>query len=219
VNIYHRCLLPALTDCACGLKAIRRARERIVPRARGRVLEVGMGSGSNIDYLDPKRVASYAGIDPNGGMLERIEHRRSSRPFAMAFGQGVAEDLPFGDACFDTVLVTFVFCSVADPLRGLAEARRVLRPGGRLLFAEHVAAPDARVRRWQDRLTPLWRRLAGGCELNRDFPALLSRLAWRPEYVFRGYLGRPRFVSYVVEGMAGASAPLRTVSPGTTWNT
>ncbi|MDX1374894.1 MAG: class I SAM-dependent methyltransferase [Burkholderiales bacterium] len=171
---YERHVLPRMVDLACGVKPVRRQRAKVVPRARGRVLEVGIGSGLNLPYYDKSRVSAIVGLDPSGAMRRRAERRLAEANLSVEFIGLSAETIPQPGASFDSVLITYTLCSIPDPLAALAEMRRVLKPGGRLIFCEHGLAPDASVRRWQDRLTPLWRRIGGGCHLNRDIPALLE---------------------------------------------
>lgn len=171
---YERNILPFMIDLGCGVKPVRRQRAKVVPRARGRVLEVGIGSGLNAPYYDRSRVSAIVGLDPSGAMRQRAERRVREAGLQVEFIGLSAEKIPQPDASFDSVLITYTLCSIPDPLAALAEMRRVLKPEGRLIFCEHGRAPDASVRRWQDRLTPLWRRIGGGCHLNRDIPALLA---------------------------------------------
>jgi len=171
---YERNVLPFLVDFACGVKPVRRQRAKVVPRARGRVLEVGIGSGLNVPYYDRARVSGVVGLDPSGAMRRRAERRIAEAGLKVEFIGLSAETIPQPEASFDSVLITYTLCSIPDPLAALAEMRRVLKPDGRLIFCEHGRAPDDSVRRWQDRLTPLWRRIGGGCHLNRDIPGLLA---------------------------------------------
>jgi len=171
---YERNVLPFMIDLSCGVKPVRRQRAKVVPRARGRVLEVGIGSGLNAPYYDRARVSAIVGLDPSGAMRKRAEQRIREANLQVEFIGLSAEKIPQPDASFDSVLITYTLCSIPDPLAALAEMRRVLKPAGRLIFCEHGRAPDASVRRWQDRLTPLWRRIGGGCHLNRDIPGLLA---------------------------------------------
>ena len=171
---YERHVLPVMIDLSCGVRPVRRQRAKVVPRARGRVLEVGIGSGLNLPYYDKSTVSAIVGLDPSGAMRRRAEARIAQTGLAVEFIELSAEKIPQPDASFDSVLITYTLCSIPDPVAALEEMRRVLKPGGRLIFCEHGRAPDASVRRWQDRLTPLWRRIGGNCHLNRDIPALLA---------------------------------------------
>ena len=203
-NWYERHVLPYLTDLACGVKPIRRQRRKVVPLARGRVLEIGIGTGLNLEHYDKARVDKIVGVDP---ALEM--HRLAGKRIAKA-GMPVelvglsAEKIPFEAGTFDTVVVTYSLCTIPDPLAALGEMRRVLKPGGKLIFCEHGLAPDPSVRRWQDRLTPLWSKVAGGCHLNRDIPALLKEAGFRSTDMETMYLPGPRPLTYNYWGTAEA---------------
>ncbi|MDX2092263.1 MAG: class I SAM-dependent methyltransferase [Kofleriaceae bacterium] len=157
---------PHLLDRVCGTAALENERKRCIADATGDVLEVGIGSGLNLPFFDPQRVARVVGIDPSPQLLARAATRASSVPVELH--EAVAEQLPFDAALFDTVVFTFTLCSVRDPLATLVEVRRVLRPRGRLLFVEHGLSPEPSIARWQRRLTPWWRTVSGNCHLDRD---------------------------------------------------
>ena len=202
---YERRVLPYLIDFACGMKPLREQRGKVVPLASGRVLEVGIGTGLNLPYYDRARIEKIVGLDPAPEM-QRLAHRRISRAGLDVELVGLAaERMPFPDASFDTVLMTYTLCSIPEPVAALREMRRVLKPGAKLVFCEHGAAPDARVRRWQDRLTPLWSKLAGGCRLDRDVPDLLARSGFRCEELHTAYLPGPRPLTYNFRGTATAA--------------
>jgi ubiquinone/menaquinone biosynthesis C-methylase UbiE len=141
------------------------ARRLVVPEATGRVLEVGVGTGLNFGlYRD---VTSLEGIDPDPFMLERARARVAELPFRTTLHQAGAERMPFEDDSFDTAVITFTLCTIPDPVASLAEVRRVLRRGGRLLFVEHTRSIQPLVAGVQEALTPLWKKIGGGCHLNR----------------------------------------------------
>jgi ubiquinone/menaquinone biosynthesis C-methylase UbiE len=203
-NWYERHVLPYLIDLACGIRPVRRQRRKVVPLASGRVLEIGIGTGLNLEHYDKSRLEQLVGIDP-GVDMHRLARKRMARAgLDVEIVPLSAERLPFDDASFDTVLVTYTLCTIPDPVAALREMRRVLRPGGRLLFCEHGRAPDESVRRWQDRLTPLWSRLAGGCHLNRDIPALLRAAGLRSDDTETLYLPGPRPLTFNYWGSARA---------------
>lgn len=178
------------------------ARRLVVPAATGRVLEVGVGTGLNFDLY--AGVESLAGVDPDPHMLARARPRAAALPFPATLHQAGAERMPFADAAFDTAVLTFTLCTIPDPEAALAEMRRVVRPGGRLLFAEHTRSIQPLVGGVQDGLTPLWRRVGGGCHLNRravelvaaaGFRVQQSEPVWRERWtlfpVYRGVAERP----------------------------
>jgi ubiquinone/menaquinone biosynthesis C-methylase UbiE len=203
-NWYERHVLPHVIHFACGTKPIRRQRMKVVPQARGRVMEVGLGTGLNLPFYDRARVTSIVGVDPALRMhrLALRQVRASGIPVELV---GLsAEKIPVEDASFDTVVSTYTLCSIPDPLAALREMRRVLAPGGKLLFSEHGRAPDASVLRWQTRLQPYWSRFSGGCMLDRDIPALLVAAGFRPDVQSR-YIPGPRILSYHYWGEAVAA--------------
>lgn len=201
-NWYERHILPYLIDLACGIGPIRRQREKVVPLAAGRVLEVGIGTGLNAPHYDKSRVGKITGLDP-ALRMQPLARRRIARAGLNVELLGLsAECIPADDASFDCVLVTYTLCTIPDPAAALKEMRRVLAPGGRLIFCEHGRAPDESVRRWQDRLTPYWRKVAGGCHLNRDIPALLAEAGFVCHDLQTLYLPGPRPFTYNFWGEA-----------------
>lgn len=201
MNWYERHVLPHVLDLACGVKPVRRQRQKIIPSAHGDVLEVGIGTGLNVPFYDKARVHRVVGVDPSLELHALAQQRIDAAGLKVELVGLSAERLPLADASFDTVVCTYTLCSIPDPASALAEMRRVLRPGGRLLFSEHGRAPDEGVRRWQHRLQPLWGPLAGGCKLSMDVPALLKDAGFDAR-VEAAYLPGPRFVSYHYWGQA-----------------
>jgi len=202
MGLYDRHVLPYLIDFACGMGAVMKARSQIVPLAQGRVLEIGIGSGLNLSFYDPQRVVVVVGVDPSADM-QRLARERAAHcqvpveMIALELGQIQAED-----ASFDDIVCTFTLCTIPDALAALKEMRRVLKAGGRLLFCEHGLAPDLPVVRWQKRLTPLWKPLAGGCHLDRDIPALIEAGGFHIRQLDTGYLKGPRPMTHVYRGWA-----------------
>ena len=171
---------------------IGRMRQKVVPLAQGRVLEVGLGTGLNMPHYDTARVTRITGLDPALELQPRARRRIEASGLDVDLLALSAERIPRPDASFDTVVVTYSLCTIPDPLAALQEMRRVLAPGGSLLFCEHGRAPDAAVARWQDRLQGLWGPLAGGCHLNRDIPALLHAAGLHCPQLHTGYLPGPK---------------------------
>jgi ubiquinone/menaquinone biosynthesis C-methylase UbiE len=201
---YEKHILPYLLDKACGIDPVSRQRQKVVPLAEGRVLEIGIGTGLNLPHYDHARVRQIIGLDP-GTEMHRLARKRLAQTGLQLELVGLsAERIPYDDASFDTVLVTYSLCTIPDPVAALCEMRRVLKPGGRLVFCEHGRAPEASVQRWQDRLTPLWSKFAGGCHLNRDIPALLAEAGFRSADLQQMYLPGPRPLMYNYWGTAVA---------------
>ena len=201
MNWYDRHVLPWLIDIACGLPMVQAQRRLLVPQARGRVLEIGMGTGRNLPFYDRNQLTQLVGVDP-ALQMHRLAQRRSARAGLDVELVGLsAERLPLPDDHFDTVVCTYTLCSIPDPAAALHEVRRVLKPGGLFLFCEHGRAPDPALARWQERIQPYWMPLAGGCHLDRDVPALL-REAGLDAQVDQGYLSGPRLLTYHFWGQA-----------------
>jgi len=167
-----------------------------------RVLELGVGSGLNLAFYDPARVVAVTGIDPSPPLLRRAGPRATRARVPVTLVEGVAERLPFDPGSFDSALVTYSLCSMHEPARALAEVRRVLRPGGELVFVEHGLAPDPATRWWQHQLSPIWRRVAGGCRLDHDLPAVLRDARFAVDELTASYSGAVRVMSYTYQGTA-----------------
>ncbi len=195
-------VLPHLVEKACRSETILEERRRWVPRAHGHVLELGVGSGLNLAFYDPANVVKVTGIDPSAPLLARAAARASEAPVPVELIRGRAEELPFPDRSFDSAVVTYTLCSVDDPARVLAELRRVLRPGGELVLVEHGLARDAGTRRWQRWLTPAWRRVGGGCRLDRDMAAILRDAGYHSADLSADYTEGSRLLSYTFQGTA-----------------
>lgn len=188
MGFYENYVLPRLIDMACSQPPILKQREKVVPLAVGRVLEVGMGPAINLPFYDASRVEMVWGLEPSEGMRERAAPRIKDAAFPVEWLSLPGEEIPLEDDSADTVLLTFTLCTIPDTQKALGQMRRVLKPGGRLLFAEHGAAPDEGTRKWQDRLDPLWKRLAGGCHINREIPRLIEEAGFKIENLETMYL-------------------------------
>jgi ubiquinone/menaquinone biosynthesis C-methylase UbiE len=164
---WERTVVPKLIGCACAQPQIMKARSRIVPQADGDVLELGCGGGINMQFYDASRISSFAGLDPSPALLDASRAAAQAKGMTADIRAGIGEAMPFNDASFDTLLVTFTLCSVNNQAQVLSEMRRVLRPGGKALFLEHGSAPDESVRKWQRRIEPIWSRISGNCHLTR----------------------------------------------------
>lgn len=203
MGFYSDKVVPRLVTCACGTKPILKQREKVVPQARGRVLEIGMGAGHNLPYYRAEQVERIVGIDPCSTSWALAQPRATSLGVPLEFIEGSAESIPLPDEEFDTVLMTYSLCTIPDAQAALQEIRRVLKPGGRLVFCEHGEAPDASVARWQQRVNPLWRKLLGGCNLNRPITRWISDAGFAISALDQMYLpGTPRIAGFNVWGSA-----------------
>jgi ubiquinone/menaquinone biosynthesis C-methylase UbiE len=201
MGFYQDRIVPHLVRLSMRNEMLVPYRRRIVPAAEGRVLELGIGSGVNLP-LYSTGVREVIGFDPSAKLLDMA--RGAARPLArlIELVEGSAETIPLEDASVDSVVSTWTLCSIPDVARALAEVRRVLNPSGHFLFVEHGRSPDASVRRWQDRLTPIWKRLAGGCHLNRAIPQLLQDSGFQIEHLETGYMRGPKTMTFMYEGHA-----------------
>lgn len=200
---YDAQVVPRLIRCACSSPAIMKLRTQVVPLAAGQVFEIGCGGGINQQFYDPARIAGFAGMDPSAKGLDYAREAAQRKGWQADLRQGEGEAIPFEDASFDCVVCTFTLCSVRDPAQTLAELRRILRPAGRLLYAEHGSAPDAGVRKWQDRIEPVWRRIAGGCHLTRPIGPAIANAGFRVEPIGADYAPRtPRWAGWMEWGQA-----------------
>ncbi len=203
VWLYDRYVVPWLLDCACSASPIAHQRVKVVPGAKGRVLELGMGSGLNLPFYDPAKVAVVEAVEPSEPMRRKAMAAAGLSGLNVRITAGRAEALPYETGSFDTVVCTFTLCSVQDPPKALAEARRVLKPDGRLLFCEHGLAPDAGVVKWQRRIEPVWKAIAGGCHLTRPVAATISAAGFRVETCETMYLpGTPHWAGWNEWGSA-----------------
>lgn len=205
MGFYDRHIMPLLIETLCSDAGIADERDNVVSRAEGVVLEVGIGSGLNLPFYDPARVDRIIGVDPDEAMWKRSETRRHE--FAIPHERiGLSgEEIPLADDAVDSVVVTYSLCTIHDPVSALREMRRIVKPGGRLLFAEHGESPDESVRRWQRGIDPVWKKLAGGCHSGRPIPRLLDDAGWKLESLEQGYIPGPNVLCYQYTGSARAA--------------
>ena len=202
MSFYAERILPPVINKLCSSSPNQKQRQKIVPLAEGHVLEIGFGSGLNVPFYDRDKVDKIWGLEPSAGMRARAAANVTASCIDIEFIDLPGEEIPLDAASVDTVLVTYALCTIPDALVALAGMRRVLKPGGRLLYCEHGKAPDDNVRRWQDRINPAWRKVAGGCNMNRDIPALLAAGGFRMQTDERMYIPGPRVLSYNYWGSA-----------------
>lgn len=179
MKLYDRHILPNLVHFACSQKPVMRQREKVVPLACGRVLEVGLGTGLNLPFYDASKVDKVWGLEPSSEMVDRAKEKARSVSFEVELVVSSGEDIPLQSNSVDTIVVTYTLCTIIDVGRAIKEMARVLKPAGRLIFCEHGASPDVRVRRFQDCINPVWKRLGGGCHLNREIPGLIEHGGFR----------------------------------------
>ena len=199
---YDDRVLPKLIGLSCGTKQFRKQREKVVPLAAGDVLESGFGGGLNLPYYDRDRIRKVWGLEPSAAMRQQAENLIAKTDIDVELIDLPGEQIPLDDNSVDTVLVTYTLCTIPDISDALAGMRRVLRPNGRLLFTEHGRAPDAGVRRWQDRLNPGWKKLAGGCNMNRDIAGIIEEAGFSVVDDNRMYIPGIRIFSYNYWGTA-----------------
>jgi len=178
-------------------------REKVVPAAKGVVLEIGIGTGLNLPFYNPEKVERLIGLDPSEESWHLAEKRVAAVKFDVDFVGLPEGEIPLDDGSVDTILVTYALCTIPDPVAALQGMKRVLRPGGELIFCEHGKAPDANVHKWQNRLDGIWGKIAGGCHLNRDIPMILSDGGFKVKALDEMYLPKsPRFASFNYWGTA-----------------
>lgn len=202
MSFYDDRVLPHLINLACGSKPARKQREKVVPLAAGDVLEIGFGSGLNLPWYDPAKVRRIWALEPASGMRKLAQKNIEASGLEVELIDLPGEEIPLDPDSVDSVVITYTLCTIPDVHAALAGVRRVLRPGGRLFYCEHGKAPDAGVHAWQNRLNPAWRRFAGGCNMNRDIPALLNDAGFEIEEDNRMYVPGIRALSYNFWGSA-----------------
>ena len=179
MKIYNKYILPKILDFTCSLGSITKQRKKVIPLAKGNVLEIGIGSGRNIPFYDPKKIKNIYGIDSSFEMLEIFKKNSENLSFSTNFIYALAESIPFCDNSVDTIVITYTLCSIFNVEYALKEMRRVLKPGGELIFCEHGKAPDKYIIKVQDFLNPIWLRFSGGCNLNRNIPLLIEQAGFK----------------------------------------
>jgi ubiquinone/menaquinone biosynthesis C-methylase UbiE len=201
VGFYNEQIAPRLCHLAMGNARLRPYRDRATRDAAGRVLEVGAGSGLNFARYGTG-VREIIALEPSRVLLRMARQEAARTKAPVSFLDASGEAIPLDAASIDTVVLTWTLCSIPDPVKALTEMQRVLKPDGRLVFVEHGLSPDAGVRKWQDRLTPVWKRLGGGCHLNRPMKRLIEGAGFRMDRLTMSYAQGPKFATYFYEGAA-----------------
>ena len=174
MSLYDKYVLPKFLNCACASKPILRQRQKVVPLAEGKVLEIGIGSGLNLPFYEKSKIDEVWGLDPSEELSAMARIVADQESIEVNFISSGAEEIPLPDNHFDSVLITYTMCTIPEVLRANQEIRRVLREDGKMIFCEHGEAPDANIRKWQKRINPFWGRIAGGCNINRKIPSLIQ---------------------------------------------
>lgn len=203
MGFYEERILPHMIDKACSVGQVMKLRSQLVPRATGTVLEVGMGSGINLEFYDPKTVPLVYGLEPSEGMRRKAQENLQRSPVPVQWLDLPGEQIPLEDNSVDTVLLTFTLCTIPDHRAALDQMWRVLRPGGELLFLEHGESPHTGTRKWQHRITPGWKKIAGGCHLNRPIDSLIREAGFTITELENFYMPKaPRIAGYLYQGRA-----------------
>ena len=203
MSLYDKYILPKLLNCLCSAKPIGYQRQKIVPYAEGAVLEVGIGSGLNLPFYDKSKVDKIWGLDPSEELNKMASKVALEADLEVDFIIGEAEDIPLSDNEIDTVLITYTMCTIPEVEKANNEMKRVLKPEGKMIFCEHGKAPDLNVFKWQKRINPLWKKIAGGCNLHRNIPELIETSGFKIEKLDTMYLpSTPKFAGYNYWGYA-----------------
>ena len=206
-NWWDAHIVPRIIRCACGLPMIAELRGEVVPLAKGRVFELGCGGGLNQPFYNAAQITALSGLDPSAKLLDFAREEARAKGWEADIRAGFGEDLPFDDASFDTVVSTFTLCSVSDHAKVLSELRRVLKPGGTMLYVEHGSAPDAGVSRWQRRIEPVWKHLTGNCHLTRKVSSAIAESGFAVSQIGGRFVkGTPRPMGWIEWGWATKAA-------------
>jgi ubiquinone/menaquinone biosynthesis C-methylase UbiE len=201
MGLYDRWIVPWLLDLAMRNRLLDHYRHQTVASARGLVLEVGVGSGVNLPLYGPA-VTHVVGLDPSPELLRLASKRAAEVVIPVSLLRASAEHLPLSDSVFDTIVMTWTLCSIPNPMAALTEMRRVLRPGGRLIFVEHGLSPEVSTARWQHRLTPYWKRISGGCHLNRKMDDLIRAAGFQIDAIEMAHMQGPKPWTFMYHGSA-----------------
>jgi ubiquinone/menaquinone biosynthesis C-methylase UbiE len=197
LGLYDKYILPKFLNCACSSKPINYQRQKVVPLAKGKVLDIGIGSGLNIPFYNSDKIDKVIGIDPSHELIELAKELANDSKASIELVIGSAESIPYPDNFFDTVLVTYTMCTIPNVAIANKEMWRVLKDDGRLIFCEHGLAPDKKISKWQNRIDPFWGKIAGGCHLNRDIQKLITDAGFSFESLDKMYIpSTPKFAGY-----------------------
>jgi ubiquinone/menaquinone biosynthesis C-methylase UbiE len=201
MGFYRTVVLPKLCDLSMRNRRLMPYRERVIAAAEGRVLEIGAGSGLNLKLYKPT-ASDVLALEPDFKLIGMAEHNAKNATRPVRFLEASAEQIPLEDKSIDTVVTTWTLCTIPHAVHALEEMRRVLTPNGKLLFVEHGLSPEQDVQKWQNRLTPVWERISGGCHLNRPIEKLIENAGFKIDRLETGYLPGPKFMAFLYQGSA-----------------
>ena len=203
MGLYNKYILPRILNCSCGSRPINHQRNKIVPLAEGIVLDIGIGSGLNIPFYNKSKIKYLYGLDPSKELIEMAKPLANLNQIEIEFLECGAENIPLLDNSIDTVLITYTMCTIQDVILSNSEIKRVLKDNGKLLFCEHGLAPDKNIAKWQKRINPIWNKIAGGCNLNRNIPDIITSSGFKISSIEEMYLpNTPKFAGYNYWGVA-----------------
>lgn len=202
MEIYNNYILPRLTHWVCSQNDITFQRQKVIPQAQGRVLEIGIGSGLNLPFYNPEKIDFLWGLDPSKQLQKIAAKKAVQLPFNVEFIGLSGEAIPLEKNDADTVVVTYTLCTIPDVLKALIEMNRVLKPGGQLIFCEHGIAPDDIILAWQNRMNPVWKLISGGCNLNRPIPSLIEKGGFKINHLDMAYMSSFKIASFNYWGTA-----------------
>ena len=202
MSIYEKYFLPKLLDFCCGMEGFQNKRSQVVPMAYGKVLEIGIGSGLNFDYYNFNRVTEVVGVDPAVSSVAMAKSRAAKFNSKISFIEASAEVIDLESSTFNSVVIGYSLCTIPEPLKALAEAHRLLKSDGSLFFMEHGLAPEPNIQKWQHRITPGWRKIAGGCNLDRDIEELIQSGGFKFKDLKKKYIKGPKIAAFQYYGEA-----------------
>ena len=201
MSLYEKYFLPKLLDCCCGMEGFQKKRAKIIPRAHGRVLEIGIGSGLNFDFYDFEKVTEVVGVDPAVSSVAIAKSRALNFDSKISFIETTAESINLESSTFDSAVIGYSLCTIPDPMQALAELTDC-KPGGSLFFMEHGLSSEPNVQKWQHRITPIWKKIAGGCNLNRNIEELILAGVFKFKDLKKKSIKGPKIASFLYYGEA-----------------
>ena len=202
---YEKYVLPKLLDACCSTKPVSYQRAKIVPNASGNILEIGIGSGLNLPYYSKSNITKLYGLDPSEELCEMANKNASKHSMDVEMLISGAEEIELPSKTIDTVLITYTLCSIPSPNDALKEIKRVMKDDAKIIFCEHGKAPDEKILKWQNRINPIWGKIAGGCNINRDIPNIINSAGLKIDNLEQMYLpSTPKIVGYNYWGTASS---------------